>query len=266
MLNRVKGFEFKKDKAMNRRESEVAVRTDDKLCITKWKDNKSVLMISTAFGREPETEVEKWNKKEKKRTGISCPAVIKSYNENVGGVDVCDQMMEYYRSFFRTRKWTVKTILHLFDLAIVNSWMEYRTSKANKLWIFWSSGLVLENTWLQVQKNVLEKTDEEDNSEYDINQENKIEKRRVAASLPCVDKRLEAFEHWPNNDDMKNPVKCRSLTAFQMPDTLKIRYVKTTKPCCNTKLLHIVRERYGLKYHREFNLGGSGLHTTFGWY
>ncbi|KAG5865633.1 hypothetical protein JTB14_034610 [Gonioctena quinquepunctata] len=48
-----------------------------------------------------------------------------------------------------------------------------------------------------------------------------------------------------------------------MPDTLKIRYVKTTKPCCNTKLLHIMRERYGLKYHREFNLGGSGLHTTF---
>ncbi|KAG5876479.1 hypothetical protein JTB14_028953 [Gonioctena quinquepunctata] len=48
-----------------------------------------------------------------------------------------------------------------------------------------------------------------------------------------------------------------------MPDALKIRYVKTTKPCLNTKLLHILRERYGLKYHREFNLGGSGLHTTF---
>ncbi|KAG5865336.1 hypothetical protein JTB14_007451 [Gonioctena quinquepunctata] len=56
MPNRVKGFEFKEDNAMNQGESEVAVRTDDKLCITKWKDNKSVLMISTAFGREPGTE------------------------------------------------------------------------------------------------------------------------------------------------------------------------------------------------------------------
>ncbi|KAG5888302.1 hypothetical protein JTB14_022190 [Gonioctena quinquepunctata] len=50
------GFEFKKDNAMNRGESKVAVRTDDKLCITKWKYNKSVLLISTAFGREPKTE------------------------------------------------------------------------------------------------------------------------------------------------------------------------------------------------------------------
>ncbi|KAG5880858.1 hypothetical protein JTB14_034267 [Gonioctena quinquepunctata] len=65
MPNRVKGFEFKKDNAMNRGESEVAVRTDDKLYITKWKDNTSVLMISTASGREPETEEERWNYKEK---------------------------------------------------------------------------------------------------------------------------------------------------------------------------------------------------------
>ncbi|KAG5868016.1 hypothetical protein JTB14_029784 [Gonioctena quinquepunctata] len=45
-----------------------------------------------------------------------------------------------------------------------------------------------------------------------------------------------------------------------MPDdTLKIRYVETTEPWCNTELLHIIRERYDLKYQREFNLGGSGL-------
>ncbi|KAG5895268.1 hypothetical protein JTB14_015134 [Gonioctena quinquepunctata] len=65
MPDRVKGFKFEKDDAMNRGESEVAVRTDDKLCITKWKDNKSVIIITTAFGREHETEVEKWNENEK---------------------------------------------------------------------------------------------------------------------------------------------------------------------------------------------------------
>ncbi|KAG5880857.1 hypothetical protein JTB14_034266 [Gonioctena quinquepunctata] len=58
-------------------------------------------------------------------------------------------------------------------------------------------------------KRVLEETDEGDNSENDINQGNKIKKRRVAASLSCGDKRLDGFEHRPNNEDMKNLVKCR---------------------------------------------------------
>jgi hypothetical protein len=104
MTNRVKGFIFKKDNAMNREESEEVVRSDGKLCITKWKDNKSVMMLSTAFGKQPVSNVLRWNKLEKARVDISCPNVVKSYNEHMGGVDVCDQMMEYYRSFFRTRK------------------------------------------------------------------------------------------------------------------------------------------------------------------
>ncbi|XP_050305076.1 piggyBac transposable element-derived protein 3-like [Anthonomus grandis grandis] len=74
MSNRVKGFDFKKDSLMIRGESEEVVRTDNKVCITKWKDNKFVLMISTAFGRQPETEVHKWNKTEKKTFRHSMPS------------------------------------------------------------------------------------------------------------------------------------------------------------------------------------------------
>lgn len=217
MSNRVKGFEFKKDNAMNRGESEVVVRTDGKICLTKWKDNKSVLMISTAFGREPETEVQRWNKTEKKRTGISCPAVVKSYNEHMGGVDVCDQMMEYYRSFFRTRKWTVKAILHLFDLAIVNSWMEYRRDcqsqnlQNKEIMDLLQFRLSLgEYLVAGTKKRVLGEAEEAENSEDEnVNQGTERKKRRVPANLPCVDKRYDGFDHWPNNEEMKNPVKCR---------------------------------------------------------
>lgn len=44
----------------------------------------------------------------------------------MGGVDVFDQMMEYYRSWIRTKKWPLKVILLFFDLSIVNSWFEYK--------------------------------------------------------------------------------------------------------------------------------------------
>lgn len=53
MLHKVKGFEFKEINAKNRGESEEVVRTDNTLCITKWKENKSVLVISIALGRDP---------------------------------------------------------------------------------------------------------------------------------------------------------------------------------------------------------------------
>lgn len=43
-----------------------------------------------------------------------------------GGVDILDQLMEYYRTFYKTRKWSVKVIHHFFDLAIVNAYQEYK--------------------------------------------------------------------------------------------------------------------------------------------
>lgn len=44
----------------------------------------------------------------------------------MGGVDIADQVLFYYRSKSRTAKLSVRIILHLFDLASGNSWLEYR--------------------------------------------------------------------------------------------------------------------------------------------
>ena len=49
-FNRFKGYEFKADKDMKRGENEEVVRSDKKLCLIKWKDNKSVIMLWTTFG------------------------------------------------------------------------------------------------------------------------------------------------------------------------------------------------------------------------
>ncbi|XP_045480978.1 uncharacterized protein LOC123685369 [Harmonia axyridis] len=55
----------------------------------------------------------------------------------------------------------------------------------------------------------------------------------------------------------------RSLVAFNLADTTRIRYDGTTKPCYNYKVLTMLKENYGFKCHREFHLGGSGNHNTF---
>lgn len=108
-------YEFKKDQNMVRGEDEAIVNSDKTINIVKWKDNKGVLMISTAFGAEPRTKVSIWAKKRRRFIEVWCPAIVTNYNTYMGGVDACDLMMNKYRTWRKSRKWTVKVILHMFD-------------------------------------------------------------------------------------------------------------------------------------------------------
>ncbi|RXM28475.1 PiggyBac transposable element-derived protein 2 [Acipenser ruthenus] len=44
----------------------------------------------------------------------------------MGGVDKLDQLISLYRTEIKSRKWTLRMITHGFDVAVVNSWLEYR--------------------------------------------------------------------------------------------------------------------------------------------
>ncbi|KAG5863149.1 hypothetical protein JTB14_036591 [Gonioctena quinquepunctata] len=55
----------------------------------------------------------------------------------------------------------------------------------------------------------------------------------------------------------------KSLPAFTNDDTMRIKYDNETRPCVNKKLLSVLSEKYGYKYHRKIHLGGSGHYNTF---
>ncbi|MGH0115062.1 UNVERIFIED_CONTAM: hypothetical protein FKN15_074581 [Acipenser sinensis] len=44
----------------------------------------------------------------------------------MGGVDKLDQLISLYRTEIKSRKWTLRMFTHGFDVAVVNSWLEYR--------------------------------------------------------------------------------------------------------------------------------------------
>lgn len=127
MANRIpKSVKFPLDKDMNRGDI-CQFTNNENVAVVKWKDTKGVIVASSICGKDPVGEIDRWNKNLKRRSPVQVPAVIQNYNAFMGGVDLCDQMLEYYRIKMKTKKWTVKVFFHFLDLAIYNSWMEYRS-------------------------------------------------------------------------------------------------------------------------------------------
>ena len=128
-INRFSNPPLMSDKDMKKKPmvySEEVTSSDNDVVVVKWLDNKSVYLASNFLGKGQEDRVRRWDKKESKYVEIPRPEIIKRYNHSMGGVDLLDQLVALYRIFIRSKKWTLRMIFHALDLALVNSWMEYR--------------------------------------------------------------------------------------------------------------------------------------------
>ncbi|XP_047105233.1 piggyBac transposable element-derived protein 2-like [Schistocerca piceifrons] len=91
-----------------------------------WKDNKSVMLLSTLAGQQPIHEAGRYDKETKSRITIPCPQIIKLYNKHMGGVDLLDSIMGRHKILVKSRKWYIRLLYHLLDMGVVNSWLLYR--------------------------------------------------------------------------------------------------------------------------------------------
>ena len=58
--------------------------------------NKAVHLISMYCSIDPADKCKRWSVAEKKRINVERPNVVKEYNQHMGGVDLCDMMLELY--------------------------------------------------------------------------------------------------------------------------------------------------------------------------
>ena len=54
------------------------------------------------------------------RKDVPCPTTVVKYNNNMGGVDLSDQLMSYYTMSCRTQRWWLKLTFNLLENAVVN--------------------------------------------------------------------------------------------------------------------------------------------------
>ncbi|KAK3923098.1 PiggyBac transposable element-derived protein 3, partial [Frankliniella fusca] len=125
--NRIEDCPLKNDKQLSQEgRGSYDAKVKDGIQIIKWQDNKPVHVISTAYGVEPLSTVQRYDKKTKSRVDVPIPHAIKLYNKKMGGVDLHDMLVELYRSPSRARRWYMNLFSYMMDLASVNSWLLYR--------------------------------------------------------------------------------------------------------------------------------------------
>lgn len=210
MKNKFPSCDFTSDKIMSKCERgamEQFLRDDEKVCVTKWFDKKPVTVLSTVFGKDPMDTCERWCKKQNKKIVVPRPQCVKQYNKFMGGVDLSDRMISFYRMKARTNKWTVRVLLHFFDLSVTNAWLQYRSDcffqkkRSRDIMKFLQFRMKLAEEMLQCPTAGDDVVDEEA-PEYE---QPPNKKRR---KLPPLHFRVNG-QHMPQFVDLKNPNKCR---------------------------------------------------------
>ena len=90
------------------------------LVVTVWKDKKPVYFLSTQSNPVGDLQV---NRRQHDGSIIQVPSVpvVKSYNNNMGGVDLSDQLRGYYMTGRKSKKWWRCLLWFLVDICIVNA-------------------------------------------------------------------------------------------------------------------------------------------------
>ncbi|XP_051946657.1 piggyBac transposable element-derived protein 3-like [Xyrauchen texanus] len=105
------------------------VTSDDGILALRWKDNRIVTLLSTDMGAEPMSSVYWYCSDTKRKEQVSCPAVVKSYNANMGGIDKrdkSDMLVHIYCTPMKSKRWYKRMFAYSVDVSLTNAWVFYR--------------------------------------------------------------------------------------------------------------------------------------------
>ncbi|XP_045107338.1 piggyBac transposable element-derived protein 3-like [Portunus trituberculatus] len=222
---RLPGLSFQSDKQLaskGRGSYDEWVTTNEEGVTTnaiKWYDNKGVCLTSTFATSQPLQTCVRYDRKRKEQVEVPVPSIVKMYNEHMGGVDLQDQLLAYYRMSFRSRKYYLRLVFHLFDMAVVNSWLVYRRSATSlgipdkKQHALCDFKLKLAYSLTNSGKDLRKKRGRPSTDVVKVNFEKKKKCGRATKPIPEDDVRKDGIGHFPavsaNRETCKLP-GCKS--------------------------------------------------------
>ncbi|CAL1596266.1 unnamed protein product [Knipowitschia caucasica] len=105
------------------------------LVFVKWMDSREVSICSTihpaytgkTVRRRFKETVDNWVTKD-----IPCPQPIMDYNKYMGGVDLSDQLIQYYSVHHTTKRWYRTLFFHFMDIAATNAYLLHKELSQEK--------------------------------------------------------------------------------------------------------------------------------------
>lgn len=118
-------------KTRSRGDYECRVCEEEHLVAIQWNDNSVVTLCSNAVGAQPVHTVKRYSRRERNVVYVQQPHMIKLYNQNMGGVDRCDENISLYRVSIRGKKWYMPLISQGIDMAVHNAWQIHKYNGGN---------------------------------------------------------------------------------------------------------------------------------------
>jgi hypothetical protein len=253
MKNRIpKEASFRIDNQMKksgRGSYDMLVTENNKIALVKWYDSKPVHIGSSEFGTQPVGLCNRWSKVDNKYLEIQRPSVVKSYNENMGGVDLLDRVISNYRMKSRTTKWTIRAIYHFVDFSAAAGLLEYQEDaeaanvpikeKLDYLDFKFSIAKALLSSGLAANPQNSNSSDSEDEEAAQLSR-----KRRRVEAIPEKRIRKKESKHLPHfiKDKQKSRSKCR------YPGCKKLTFAKCS--LCNVFLCCSVDRNCFMQFHQ----------------
>ncbi|XP_049901068.1 piggyBac transposable element-derived protein 2-like isoform X1 [Epinephelus moara] len=224
----LKGCSFSEDTEIKKKRrgtfEEQQVDVDNvEIRAVKWFDNSGVIVASTFASARPVSNIERWDRKLKKKVSVECPGIISLYTKFMGRVDALDALIADYRIHIRSKKYYHRFFFHFVDMVIVNSWLLYRRDceslsvprkKQMDLLAFRTSiaqALCMQGKDLSKNKRGPPSSDVEREFE-------KKKRRGPAKAIPTQEVRSDAVGHWPVVERERQRCKfpnCKGQTVFK---------------------------------------------------
>ena len=228
------------EKVRNRGAIDYRVDANSGIRIIKWVDNNIVHLASTYASVNPVTQVQRWEKVKKVHINVPRPAIVKSYNASMGGIDLSDMLLSLYRTKINTKRWYIKMFFDCVDIAKINGWLMYRRyceqvgiSKCNIKPLLEFTRELSEGLMNAGKiKPILGRPKKSSKSPASIRISNTCG-CVYAVPTPVRDTRYDMIGHWPEFLEMKG--RCRQCNEAGKESTPRSYCMKCNMPLCCTQ-------------------------------
>ncbi|KAH7957094.1 hypothetical protein HPB52_015162 [Rhipicephalus sanguineus] len=130
----------------------------------------------------------------------------------MGGVDMADRMISYYRMKARVSKWTIRCFFHLMDMALSNSWLQYtrdmrdQQKRPREVLEFLDFRVSVAAALVNEAFRIASDSDSGSGSQLPT-------KRAPLPPLPV----RKTFGHFPRLADIPNAARCRMEASMPWP-------------------------------------------------